>query len=239
MKKLERFIASLTDEEINSQLNDIFGWAKAYQELLEREKHYRHNIMQKNMRNRHYDFSDSANETICETFEDEFPQNDTFFEYELELIEKPVGFSDVNGWADEIKRLSSEEIFQRYQNETDWTVEYRYLCYAELLKRQESVKKHYSETYNSDVSIDYRIAQQLQGSVSNLSLEQTRERLSKLQQISEYSLTNEEIAKLRFEIETCELHIYELMSNEGLLCPQCGSEVEKGTVFCPQCGEKL
>lgn len=37
-KKLEYFVASLTDDEIDAQLKDIFDWARVYKELLEAEK---------------------------------------------------------------------------------------------------------------------------------------------------------------------------------------------------------
>lgn len=41
IKKLERFVASLTDQEINAQINDIFDWARVYKELLETEQAHR------------------------------------------------------------------------------------------------------------------------------------------------------------------------------------------------------
>ena len=43
VKKLERFVSSLTDQEIDCQLKDIFEWARIYKELLETEQAYRRN----------------------------------------------------------------------------------------------------------------------------------------------------------------------------------------------------
>lgn len=43
IKKLERFVSSLTDQEIDCQLKDIFEWARIYKELLETEQAYRRN----------------------------------------------------------------------------------------------------------------------------------------------------------------------------------------------------
>ena len=239
IEKLKHFVASLTNQEIDEQLNDIFDWAKKYQGLLEEEKRARRSTVGQNRWDQHNNSSNSPKDTICETFADEFPEDDVVLEYELEPIEKPYGFSDANGWAEDIKKLDSEEIFQRYRNELDWTVEYRYLCYVELLRRQESTQDLYGRTQVSDISVDFRVVQQIQNTIANLSLEQTKNRLIKLQQIPEYGLTEEKIAELKFEIETCEFHIYELMGNEGLLCPQCGSEIEENAVFCGNCGKRL
>lgn len=41
IKKMERFVPSLTDQEIECQLKDIFDWARIYKELLETEQAYR------------------------------------------------------------------------------------------------------------------------------------------------------------------------------------------------------
>ncbi len=38
---MERFISSLTDQEIECQLKDIFDWPRIYKELLETEQAYR------------------------------------------------------------------------------------------------------------------------------------------------------------------------------------------------------
>lgn len=43
IKKMERFVSSLTDQEIDCQLKDIFEWARVYKELLETEQTYRRN----------------------------------------------------------------------------------------------------------------------------------------------------------------------------------------------------
>lgn len=37
MKKMERFVSSLTDQEIGCQLKDIFEWTRVFKELLEIE----------------------------------------------------------------------------------------------------------------------------------------------------------------------------------------------------------
>ena len=41
---MEHFISSLTDQEIDCQLKDIFEWARVYKELLETEQTYRQAI---------------------------------------------------------------------------------------------------------------------------------------------------------------------------------------------------
>ena len=42
--KLRAFVADLSDSEIETQLNDIFSWAKTYQTILEEEMHERQRI---------------------------------------------------------------------------------------------------------------------------------------------------------------------------------------------------
>lgn len=41
IKKMERFVASLTDQEIDCQLKNIFELARVYKDLLETEQSYR------------------------------------------------------------------------------------------------------------------------------------------------------------------------------------------------------
>jgi predicted amidophosphoribosyltransferase len=52
----------------------------------------------------------------------------------------------------------------------------------------------------------------------------------------------EELAHLQFEIETCELHLFELTGEtpEGrLVCPSCGSGLKANAKFCGKCGASI
>lgn len=239
--KIKNFITSLSDKEIEEQLKDIFGWAKQYQELLEEEQYYRRNNATRTPWQPYNYLSSQEEEPICETFADEIVEEAAVFEYELIPLEMPENFFDAYGWEDDIKALSNEEIYQRYQNEDDWTVEYRFLCYKELQERSQEAGTLNIDTHIDDapISLDYRVVQQIQDCISRLSLDETRSRLIKLQQIPEGKLNAEKRAELHFEIEACELHIYKLSGKEELICPHCGAEIEPNALFCGSCGTRV
>ncbi|MCD7784757.1 MAG: zinc ribbon domain-containing protein [Oscillospiraceae bacterium] len=91
------------------------------------------------------------------------------------------------------------------------------------------------------IEIDFQVAQSVHQKVAGMSEYETKENLEKLRHISKSGLTPEEIALLHYEIEQCELHLYELEGrfDEKELCPNCGNEVEPGAKFCRECGYHL
>lgn len=167
INKMERFVSSLTDQEIDCQLKDIFEWARVYKELLETEQAYRR-------KNKEYNLAAST---------DLYGEDDGD-SYDVEPIE--------------------------------------------------NVEK--------ELGIDYELAQMIQQKVSSFSAEKTREQLEKLKQISTHSLCPADLAQLQYEIETCELHLFELTGEAlggGLICPSCGSELEANARFCGKCGASI
>lgn len=202
IKKMERFIASLTDQEIDCQLKDIFEWAKIYKELLENEKAYRRN-------NQCFSNTASSIDTV---------END----YECDEIEDD--YEDIDSMVSNIEELT----------------------------------------------IDYELAQMIQQKVSAFSEQKTREQLEKLKQLPTYTLSPENLVQLKYEIETCELHLFELTgeiadeSNAGpscetelevhenfavnreqlkeckqMYCYKCGTQNEEIARFCRACGAQL
>lgn len=165
IKKMECFVSSLTDQEIECQLKDIFDWARVYKELLETEQAYRR-------KNKEYNLTSS-----------------------------PIMYND----EDDGDSYDAEPI----------------------------------ESGDEELTIDYELAQMIQQKVSSFSVEKTKEQLERLKQIPTYSLPPEDIAQLQYEIETCELHLFELTGEApggGLVCPSCGSELEANARFCGKCG---
>ena len=82
----------------------------------------------------------------------------------------------------------------------------------------------------------------IQQKVSSFSAQKTREQLEKLKQIPIHTLTPEDLAQLQYEIETCELHLYELTgetADGNNVCPSCGTELEAHAKFCGKCGTAI
>lgn len=174
IKKMERFVASLTDQEIDCQLKDIFEWARVYKELLETEQACRQN-------NQRYTNA-SSSRSIIET-DYEYEEDDELCEY-IEPMED-----------------NAEEI-----------------------------------------TVDYELAQMIQQKVSTFSAQKTRDQLEKLNQIPTHALSPEDLAQLQYEIETCELHLYELTgetADGNNICPSCGTELEAHAKFCGKCGTAI
>lgn len=70
----------------------------------------------------------------------------------------------------------------------------------------------------------------------------TREHLNRLKQIPIFNLSVKELATLRFEIESCELYLFELtdtMFDGRNVYPFCGIEVDVNAKFCGQCGKPI
>lgn len=174
IKKLERFVSSLTDQEIDCQLKDIFEWARIYKELLETEQAYRRN-----------------NQLHSNTF----------------TSRSSVGTN-----------YGHEEVEDAYK-------------YIE--PTEEGIEK---------ITVDYELAQMIQQKVSSFSAQKTKEQLEKLRQIPMHTLTPEDLAQLQFEIETCELHLFELTgetADGNNVCPSCGTELEAHAKFCDKCGTAI
>lgn len=173
IKKMERFVSSLTDQEIDCQLKDIFEWARAYKELLETEQTYRQN----NQRYTNNSFGSVA-ETDCE-YEDN---------------EVPYGFIES------------------------------------------------TEDSSDEITVDCELAQMIQQKVSTFSVQKTKEQLEKLKQIPTNTLLPEDLAHLQYEIEMCEIHLFELTgetADGSAVCPACGAELEANAKFCGKCGAAL
>lgn len=166
--KIKEFIISLSDLEIEEQLENIFEWAKIYKDLLEEEK----------QRRQQYSTRDSS-------------------------IEQSYNFN-----------CDYEENAEEFDVDEDFEV---------------------SET------MDYNLAQMINAKISLLSAEKTEERLSKLQIVPLDDLSDEEKAQLSYEIEVCELHLFELvgMDRDEFVSPSCGIALEEGARFCGKCGYKI
>ena len=174
VKKMERFVSSLTDQEIDCQLKDIFEWARIYKELLETEQAYR--------RNNQLHSNTSPSKSIVGT------------NYE-------------------------------YEEDED--------TYEDIEPTEEGIE---------EITVDYELAQMIQQKVSSFSAQKTREQLEKLKQIPIHTLTPEDLAQLQYEIETCELHLYELTgetADGNNVCPSCGTELEAHAKFCGKCGTAI
>lgn len=174
IKKMECFVSSLTDQEIDCQLKDIFEWARVYKELLETEQAHRQS-------GQHFN-----------------------------NITSPIDTTDT----------------------TDYNFEEAEDCdYVE-----------FSTNDFEEKSVDFELAQMIQRKVSTFSEEKTREQLEKLKQIPTHTLSLEDLAQLRYEIETCELHLFELTggpTDGNNVCPSCGAELEVNAKFCGRCGAAI
>ena len=80
INKLKQFISDMTDDEIDEQLKDIFGWAKIYQKLLEDERYYRFNTSAV------FNTSESAYPNYNDSFngDDRLLNNQEYIEFETE-----------------------------------------------------------------------------------------------------------------------------------------------------------
>lgn len=136
-----------------------------------------------------------------------------------------------------ISTLSDDEIIVQFDNTVNWVELYRKLLADELLKRGHNGAIHdersiqyddcadkenvayTDEKLGEDVppseivgaeTIDYNLALMVQQKIAAFSVEETKAALQRLRGIPECSLSEEELAQLHYEIDTCELHLFEL-----------------------------
>ena len=162
-----------------------------------------------------------------------------------------------------VAQLSDDEIDEQIENILEWAKIYKDLLQDEKQRRQRHLSSHFpvEQTYKIDCAreyeetveelgfdadfdlsetIDYNLAQIIQQKTARLSIEETEKRLDKLKSISDTDLSDIEKTQLLYEIETCELHLYELTGvSEDVDCPSCGANLEDGAKFCSNCGLKL
>ncbi len=103
------------------------------------------------------------------------------------------------------------------------------------------IEEDYIQDDVAEITVDFHIAQSVQQKVSQMSVEETEMNLTKLRNVAEANLSAEELALLHYEIDTCELHLFELTGKvDGeSTCPSCGSVLEDGAKFCGKCGHRL
>ncbi len=79
-----------------------------------------------------------ASEGIADMFDSAIPHEKPIpTEKTIPPMEKPHGFSFEEDWVTDIKALTTQEVCKRYLDaDEEWTPDYRYLCYMELLARQ-------------------------------------------------------------------------------------------------------
>ncbi len=103
------------------------------------------------------------------------------------------------------------------------------------------IEDEYIQDDVAEITVDFHIAQSVQQKVSQMSVEETEMNLTKLRNVSEANLSADELALLHYEIDTCELHLFELTGkvDDESTCPSCGSVLEDGAKFCGKCGYRL
>lgn len=78
IKKMEHFVASLTDQEIDCQLKDIFEWVRVYKDLLETEQSYRRS-------NRTFTSGNSSTSSLNVDNDYEAPEEDYEYDGAVEI----------------------------------------------------------------------------------------------------------------------------------------------------------
>ena len=143
----------------------------------------------------------------------------------------------INKMREMISALSDDEITIQIENITKWAEGYKKLLADELLQRghkvldvQDESDSPYDEYADdadefymdenalssesvADETIDYNLAQMIQQKVAAFSVEETKEALQKLRGVPKYILSAEELTQLHYEIDTCELHLFELIGD--------------------------
>ena len=106
IKKMERFVSSLTYQEIECQLKDIFDWARVYKELLETEQAYRR-------KNKEYSLTSSPNMYDDEDDVDSYDaepiesvDEELIIDYELaQMIQQKVSSYSVEKTREQLEKL--------------------------------------------------------------------------------------------------------------------------------------
>ena len=107
IKKMERFVSSLTYQEIECQLKDIFDWARVYKELLETEQAYRR-------KNKEYSLTSSPNMYDDEDDVDSYDaepiesvDEELTIDYELaQMIQQKVSSYSVEKTREQLEKLN-------------------------------------------------------------------------------------------------------------------------------------
>lgn len=158
---------------------------------------------------------------------------------------------DIFDWAKVYKELLEEEQEYRHNNRNSSLTSYKEPQFA-----YEDTDNYYdfeSEEFDSEefdsgefdseeLAVDFEIAQFIQQKVAGFSAEETKEQLDKLNQISTDDFSPLEIAQLQYEIEVCELHLFELTGKtpDGVyICQYCKAELEPNAKFCGKCGASI
>lgn len=157
---------------------------------------------------------------------------------------------DIFDWAKVYKELLEEEQEYRHNNRNS-NFNIPLTSYEESESTFEDTDDYYdfdpeefdSEDFDSvQLAVDFKLAQFIQQKVAGFSAEETKEQLDKLNQISTDDFSPLEIAQLQYEIEVCELHLFELTgkTQDGVsICPYCKGELEPNAKFCGKCGASI
>ncbi len=166
-----------------------------------------------------------------------------------------------------VSQLSDDEINEQLENIFEWAKLYKDLLEEEKRKRrnspigsvyigklgfddyepdfdefedEENVEEYVEEYVELSQTIDFNLAQVIHQKVSLLSEDETKERLAKLKSVYTGNLSNEEKAQLLYEIEECELHLFDFTEdNENIVCSRCGNVIDENAKFCGVCGNKI
>ncbi|MGN0462385.1 MAG: hypothetical protein ACI4HZ_08070 [Ruminococcus sp.] len=157
---------------------------------------------------------------------------------------------DIFDWAKVYKELLEEEQEHRHNNRNS-NFNISLTSSEESESTYEDTDDYYdfdpeefdSEDFDSvQLAVDFKLAQFIQQKVAGFSAEETKEQLDKLNQISTDNFSPLEIAQLQYEIEVCELHLFELTGKtpDGVsICPYCKGELESNAKFCGKCGASI
>ena len=146
--------------------------------------------------------------------------------------------SDIFEWAKIYKTILEEE--QRERKEVR--------AYRFRPEENESEDEYYEEPEDEpdlpgydDVIMDYYEIEAVHRALDAMSEEEIVSNLTRLRGLSRDGFSEEEIARLEFDIDACESHLMKLrgQSDTGVVCPSCGSVLPAGAVFCTKCGTKL
>ena len=129
-------------------------------------------------------------------------------------------FNSVIEWAKRYKALLMEELLQRgHDVQVVQAQDFNASSQSSLEIRENDFDSFDDEdpeevpsSCDAAVSdtIDFNLAQMIQRKVAAFTIAETEEALEKLRNVPEYLLSAEEVAQLHYEIDTCELHLFDL-----------------------------